>query len=277
MQLSQIELFQWILHQTLEHHITVHVTQPKGHPGKFIETRVANHERSCTVVTPGPYGLAKIHSWNPLWRIVQLQPCSPVTSCILGRGYESFFVRTFRHLKSMQNRRDPSFFCTNTTALHQGDWLGQIAPASSMSLSDAWTSSSKDRGMCLKCSLKASSSLRQISCFNECWYSQAHQDRAQRCHGKRRVTPSLRQHMQEDNPLRPIEVQLIHQSFLATLVQTVQSLRCTLCTFNLFWWHFHWRYQHHWYSMCYMHILLEKDGTVSHVSHHYWNLLATSH
>ena len=42
------------------------------------------------------------------------------TSCILGKGYEYFFVCTLRHLKSMQNQRDQSFFCTNTTVLHPG-------------------------------------------------------------------------------------------------------------------------------------------------------------
>ena len=87
------------------------------------------------------------------------------TSCILGRGYKSFFVHALRHLKSMQNQRDPSFFHTNTTALHQGDWLGWKVPASSISLSDAQTSSSKSGGMCLKHSLKCSSSLMQISCL----------------------------------------------------------------------------------------------------------------
>ena len=40
--ISQIELSQCILHQTLECHGCV--TQSKGHPGKFIETKVANHE-----------------------------------------------------------------------------------------------------------------------------------------------------------------------------------------------------------------------------------------
>ena len=54
----------------------------------------------------------------------------------------------------MQNQMDPSFFCTSTTALHQGDWLDQLAPASSTSLSDAQTSSSKGGGMHLKCSLE---------------------------------------------------------------------------------------------------------------------------
>ena len=40
--ICQIELSQCILHQMLEHHR--HVTQSKGHPGKFIETKVAHCE-----------------------------------------------------------------------------------------------------------------------------------------------------------------------------------------------------------------------------------------
>ena len=39
----------------------------------------------------------------------------------LGIRYESFFVRAFRCLKSMHNLKVPSFFCTSTIALHQGD------------------------------------------------------------------------------------------------------------------------------------------------------------
>ena len=41
--ISQIELSQCILHQTLE--CCGCVTQSEGHPGKCIETEVANHER----------------------------------------------------------------------------------------------------------------------------------------------------------------------------------------------------------------------------------------
>ena len=64
----------------------------------------------------------------------------------------------------MQNWRDPSFFHTSTMALHQGDWLGRIAPVSNISLRDAWTSSSKGGGICLNHSLNGSLSLRRISC-----------------------------------------------------------------------------------------------------------------
>ena len=106
---------------------------------------------------------------NPLLKSIVEKCAAPdmlsSASCILGRGYESFFVQALRHLKSMQNHRDPSFFHTNTTALHQRDWLGQIVPVSSISLSDAQTSSNKGRGMHLKCSLKGSLSLMQISCL----------------------------------------------------------------------------------------------------------------
>ena len=40
--ISQIELSQCILHQMLE--CRGHITQSKGHPGKLIETKVANCE-----------------------------------------------------------------------------------------------------------------------------------------------------------------------------------------------------------------------------------------
>ena len=48
--------------------------------------------------------------------------------------------------------------------MHQGDWLGCIAPTSSMSQSKVCTSSRSGRGMCLNCSLKGSLLLMQISC-----------------------------------------------------------------------------------------------------------------
>ena len=81
----------------------------------------------------------------------------------------------------MQNWRDPSFFRTSTTPFHQGDWLGWIAPASSMSLSDSWTSSSKV-GVC------AGNILWKVYCHwgeshvRWCWYTQAHQIQAQATH-----------------------------------------------------------------------------------------------
>ena len=100
----------------------------------------------CTAATPGPCGPARIHSWNPLWKSLQLLPCSLMLLVSVG-GDTNLFVCVLRHLKSTQNWRDPSFFCTSTTGLHQEDWLGQIVPASSISLSDAWTSSSKGGGI----------------------------------------------------------------------------------------------------------------------------------
>ena len=64
----------------------------------------------------------------------------------------------------MQKQRDPSFLHTSTTVLHHGDWLGQIAPTSSMSLKDVLTSSSKGGGIHLNRSLKGSLSVMRIAC-----------------------------------------------------------------------------------------------------------------
>ena len=64
----------------------------------------------------------------------------------------------------MQKWRDPSFLHTSTTMLHHGDWLGRIAPTSSMSLRDVLTSPSKGEGIHLNCSLKGSLSVMRISC-----------------------------------------------------------------------------------------------------------------
>ena len=58
-------------------------------------------------------------------------------SWIHGKGYESFLVRALSLQKSTQKCSDTSFFHTSTTVLHHGDWLGHIAPTSSISLSEA--------------------------------------------------------------------------------------------------------------------------------------------
>ena len=55
--ISQIELSQCILHQMLECH--GHVTQSEGHPGKFIETKVANHEHGVLLRFWGHVDLPK--------------------------------------------------------------------------------------------------------------------------------------------------------------------------------------------------------------------------
>ena len=59
----------------------------------------------------------------------------------------------------------PSFSLTNTTALHHGDWLGHITPASNISQSEVHTSSSSGGGIHLNCSLNGSLSVIQISCL----------------------------------------------------------------------------------------------------------------
>ena len=99
---------------------------------------------------------------------------------------ESFFVIEFSLLKSMQNLKEPSFFRTSTTALHQGLLLGWIAPVSNINLRCSLTSSTCGGRILLNCSLNgaASGSLSLITCFaafvhpisffsreNKSWYS----------------------------------------------------------------------------------------------------------
>ena len=57
----------------------------------------------------------------------------------------------------MQNLKVPSFFHTITTALHQGDWEGHIAPPSSISWMCCRTSSTSCGAILLNLSLKGSS------------------------------------------------------------------------------------------------------------------------
>ena len=64
----------------------------------------------------------------------------------------------------MQKQRDQYFLHTSTTTLHHRDWLGQMAPTSSMSLRDVLASSNKGGGIHLNHSLKGSLSVMQITC-----------------------------------------------------------------------------------------------------------------
>ena len=74
---------------------------------------------------------------NPLLRSMVekylVPPKDSIVSRPLGIGYEYFFVLVFNLQKSMQNRKEPSFFHTSTMALHQGDCNGLITPPSSIS------------------------------------------------------------------------------------------------------------------------------------------------
>ena len=76
-------------------------------------------------------------------------------------------MHVLRWQKLMQKHRLPSFFLTNTTALHHAVWLGLIAPDSSISCRWLQTSSTNGGGICLKCSLKGVSSVTFIMCSVE--------------------------------------------------------------------------------------------------------------
>ena len=89
------------------------------------------------------------------------------TSWILGSGYESFILWALRCQKSIQNCWLPSFFLTNTTALHHVFWLGQIAPESNISCKCLWTSSMRGRGIHLNHSLNGVSSVTLTTCYIE--------------------------------------------------------------------------------------------------------------
>ena len=101
-----------------------------------------------------------------------------------GQGVGVLFVWVLRQWRSMQNCRPPSFFLTNTTTLYHTLWLGLIVPDSSISHRWFWTSSTRDRGICLTHKDKGVSSVTFIMCsvewvqpnsmgFNEntLWYS----------------------------------------------------------------------------------------------------------
>ena len=63
-------------------------------------------------------------------------------------------MQVFGWQKLIQNCKLPSFFCTNTTALHQALWLGLMAPDSNISHRWFLTSSTNGGRIHLNCSLK---------------------------------------------------------------------------------------------------------------------------
>ena len=69
--------------------------------------------------------------------------------------------------KLMQKCKPPSFFLTNTTALHRALWLGLMAPDSNISLRWFLTSSTIGGGICLNHSLKGVSSVTFMVCLVE--------------------------------------------------------------------------------------------------------------
>ena len=76
-------------------------------------------------------------------------------------------MQAFRQQKSIQNHKLPSFFCTNTTVLHQALWLGLMALDSNISHRWLLTSSTKGVGICLNHSLKGVSLVTFIVCSKE--------------------------------------------------------------------------------------------------------------
>ena len=88
-----------------------------------------------------------------------------MVSCIRGRGNASFLVLAFNFLKSMQNRRVPSFFLTRTMVLHQGDFEGQMASPSNMSCRFSQTSSNRGGAIRWNLSLNGTSSISSMMLF----------------------------------------------------------------------------------------------------------------
>ena len=113
---------------------------------------------SCTILT----------CQNLLLKSIMEKCAAPAilskASWIHCKGYESLFVHVLSLQKSMQKCSIPSFFLTNATTLHHGDWLGCITPTSNISHREACTSSNSGGGIHLNHSLKSSLYMMWISC-----------------------------------------------------------------------------------------------------------------
>ena len=116
---------------------------------------------------PLPSLSARTLIWDLSRKNVQHLPNSPTPPVFWAEDRSPFLCKHSGRRKSMQNCRLPSFFCTNTTALHQALWLGLIAPDSNISCRWFWTSSTNGGGIHLNHSLKGVSSITFILCSME--------------------------------------------------------------------------------------------------------------
>ena len=126
----------------------------------------------------------------------------------------------FRWQKLMQNHRPPSFFLTNTTALHQALWLGWMAPDSNISCKWFQTSSTNGGGICLNCSLRGVSSVL-LSCVLWSGYSPTPLDPMRTHHS---IWPGASgQHLPAQGPKNPSHSNPIHQIIYHVFAMSSQS------------------------------------------------------
>ena len=119
----------------------------------------------CTALMPHPLQFAKNLPSGPSRRSITLQ--LGFQRLLVSREVDRS-LSWFWHLayKSQCNCTKPlSFWCTKTTALHHGLWLGQIVPVSNISFMCALTTSIMGGGILWNCSLKGSSSTTLFSCL----------------------------------------------------------------------------------------------------------------
>ena len=108
-----------------------------------------------------------LHSPNSMWLHLK-NPKFPMVKAVYCFKASSIAICQNLAFKSRQEKYPvPTKLSmhTNTTALHQGLWFGQVAPASNISSTCAWTSSTIGGGILWNLSLKGSSSITLISCF----------------------------------------------------------------------------------------------------------------
>ena len=122
--------------------------------------------RQYTALMPPPSLSARNLIWGPSRKNVQHLPNSPKPP-YSGQGVGVLFHVSIQAAEVNAEHRLPSFFLTNTTALHQELWLDWIVPDSSISCRWFQTSSTSSGGICLNRSLKEASSVTFIVCSLE--------------------------------------------------------------------------------------------------------------
>ena len=150
-----------------------HITEPKGHA-------VTSEKPQITYCEGGVLLQHLFHLYLPEpWFEVQAGKMSSTyqtLQCLLysGQRVGVLFHVSVQAAKSMQNCRSPSFFLTNTTALHQALWLDQIAPDSNISHRWFETSLTNGGGIHQNWSLKGVSSITFYHVFHGVGTAQLH-------------------------------------------------------------------------------------------------------
>ena len=153
---------QGVLQEALESHRSI--AEPKGHMSKLIKPQIAHDEGSVLLRPWCHLDLPK-----STFEIHHAEMCSThhTLQCLLDLGQRVgiLLCACIESVEIHAVAQQTIFFSYQYHCIAPWRLAGHIAPASSISQSEACTSSKSSGGIRLNCSLKGSLSVMQISCL----------------------------------------------------------------------------------------------------------------